>query len=188
MTYEGAASRGDRPRCLRCGTRPIPGRRTRQVPERTAAGRTCHDVRRRSDGTTHSHAFAAPGRGSSHLHAGRPAVLAILARTLASCAPLPPPAPSTHALSVPEQFSGGVRNVPEHCSGGGLFGTVGNSREQRLFKAGSRLKKTDIEYVILTGSSFFSFQGGEIPTFAGHLARSHSVRFCKVFGCWASKI
>ena len=60
-------------------------------------------------------------------------------------------------------------------------GTVGNND----CKAGSRLKKSDIEYVILAGSSFFSFQGGEIPTFAGHLARSHSVRFCKVFGFWA---
>ena len=58
-------------------------------------------------------------------------------------------------------------------------GTVGNND----CKAGSRLKKSDIEYVILAGSSFFSFQGGKIPTFAGHLARSHSVQFCKVFGC-----
>ena len=69
---------------------PIPGRRTRQVPERTAAGRTSHDVRRRSDGTTHSHIFAAPGRGTSHFHAGRPAVLAVLARAFSSGVPLSP--------------------------------------------------------------------------------------------------
>ena len=61
-------------------------------------------------------------------------------------------------LSGPEQFFRGVRNVPEHCSGGGLFGTVRNSQEQSgtaAVKAGSRLKKSDIEYVILRGVSIF---------------------------------
>ena len=54
--------------------RPIPGRRTRQVPERTAAGRTGHDVQRRSDGTgtLTRRREAAAIKSSSRGEAGRP--------------------------------------------------------------------------------------------------------------------
>ena len=74
--------------------RPIPGRRTRQVPERTAAGRTGHDVQRRSDGTgtLTRRREAAAIKSSSRGEAGRPR--RPRARVFERRPPLPPPAPS----------------------------------------------------------------------------------------------